>query len=69
MRGIAMKTFFKRFFGRLFGKNRKAKDEDEAWFNNSHTKKRRLWSMPTDPGAPWSDNSVDNAETMKWAKD
>ena len=70
MRGIAMKTFFKRLFGRLFGrKKKKAAAEDGAWFNNAHTKKRGLWSMPTDPGAPWSDNSVDNAETMKWAKD
>ena len=63
-----MIKFFKNLWNRLFGKKRKVAEEDEAWFNNAHTKKRRLWSTPEAPEAPWSDNSVDNAETMKWAR-
>lgn len=65
-----MIIFLENLWNKLFGrKKKKAAAEDGAWFNNAHTKKRGLWSTPDAPGVPWSDNSVDNAETMKMTKD
>ena len=58
-------------FKKLFKRNKKASKptEKEAWFNDASQKKVKFWQRPISPEAPWSDNSVDNAETMKWAKD
>ena len=63
-----MKDFFKRIFGKLFKRKSKKHGGKGAWYNDAHEKPRGLWSTPAAPGEPWSDNSVDTAETMKWAK-
>ncbi len=57
-------------FKKLFKRKKKATAtaEKEAWFNDSSQKKVKFWQKPISPEAPWSDNSVDNAETMKLAK-
>lgn len=65
-------SFFKRIFGRLFGGKKKSTAKaqgGECWYNNAHERKVSRWQTPTASGVPWSDNSVDNAETMKMSKD
>lgn len=56
-----------KFLKKLFGRKSKSKN-NECWYNDSHKKKKGRWSTPEAPGAPWSDNSVDNAITMQLAK-
>lgn len=57
-------------FKKLFGKKKRKAEEKkpECWYNNAHEQPAPLWSAPSDPGSPWSDNSVDNNTTMSMAK-
>ena len=61
---------FKRLFARMRGKKRKSNksaESTEAWYNNSHEKKRSRWHTPVD-GEYYEGSHFDQAVTNLIAK-
>lgn len=58
-------NIFKKLFGR---KNKRAKQEDECWYNNSHEKKRPRWNASWAQEGTYDSAQHDQAVTNQIAK-